>query len=96
MDQRTNPFNELYVTETVSSSAFVRIFSPFILKNASALFLPGNVVIKGMQGCGKSMLLSLLKPVDLSPKLRQTFKTHFSSNGELSHGSRTQEVHERV
>lgn len=62
MDRRTNPFNELYVTETVSSSAFVRIFSPSILKNASALFLPGNVVIKGMQGCGKSMLLSLLKP----------------------------------
>jgi hypothetical protein len=62
MDRRTNPFNELYVTETVSSSAFVRIFSPFILKNAAALFLPGNVVVKGMQGCGKSMLLSLLKP----------------------------------
>jgi hypothetical protein len=62
MDKRTNPFNELYVTETVSSSAFVRIFSSFILKNASALFLPGNVVVKGMQGCGKSMLLSLLKP----------------------------------
>lgn len=34
--------------------------------------------------------------VDLSPKLRQTVKTHFSSNGELSHGSRTKEVHERV
>jgi hypothetical protein len=62
MDRRTNPFNELYVTETVSSSAYVRIFSPSILRNASALFLPGNVVIKGMQGCGKSMLLSLLKP----------------------------------
>lgn len=62
MDRRTNPFNELYVTETVSSSAFVRIFSPSILKNASAIFLPGNVVVKGMQGCGKSMLLSLLKP----------------------------------
>ena len=34
--------------------------------------------------------------VDLSPKLRQTVKTHFSSNGELSHGSRAKEVHERV
>jgi len=62
MDLRTNPFNELYVTETVGASAFVQIFSPFILKNASALFLPGNVVVKGTQGCGKSMLLSLLKP----------------------------------
>jgi Protein of unknown function (DUF2924) len=34
--------------------------------------------------------------LDLSPKLRQTVKAHFSSNGELSHGSRTKEVHERV
>jgi len=62
MDNRTNPFNELYVSETVGSSAFVQIFSPSILRNASALFLPGNVVLKGMQGSGKSMLLSLLKP----------------------------------
>jgi hypothetical protein len=62
MDKRLNPFNELYVSESVTSSAFVQIFSPYILKNASALFLPGNVVVKGIQGCGKSMLLSLLKP----------------------------------
>lgn len=62
MDRQTNPFNELYVSETVSSDAFVQIFSPSILRNASALFLPGNVVLKGMQGSGKSMLLSLLKP----------------------------------
>src|ERR1700686_528100 len=34
--------------------------------------------------------------LDLSPKLRQTVKTHFSSNGELSHGSNTTEVHEGV
>jgi hypothetical protein len=34
--------------------------------------------------------------LDLSPKLRQTVKTHFSLNGELSHGSRTTEVHEGV
>ena len=62
MDKRANPFNELYVSETIGSSAFVQIFSPSILRNASALFLPGNVVLKGMQGSGKSMLLSLLKP----------------------------------
>ncbi len=62
MDKRPNPFNELYVTETVSSAAFVHIFSSTIIQSASPLFLPGNVVIKGMQGCGKSMLLSLLKP----------------------------------
>lgn len=62
MDKRPNPFNELYVTETVSSAAFVHIFSSKIVQSASPLFLPGNVVIRGMQGSGKSMLLSLLKP----------------------------------
>ena len=62
MDKRPNPFNELYVTETVSSAAFVHIFSSQIVQSAAPLFLPGNVVIRGMQGCGKSMLLSLLKP----------------------------------
>jgi hypothetical protein len=34
--------------------------------------------------------------LELSPKLRQTVKTHFSLNGELSHGSSATEVHERV
>ena len=34
--------------------------------------------------------------LDLSSKLRQAVKTHFSSNGELSHGSSTKEVHEGV
>jgi hypothetical protein len=37
-----------------------------------------------------------VRALDLSPKLRQTVKTHFSSNGELSHGSNTTEVHEGV
>jgi hypothetical protein len=31
--------------------------------------------------------------MDWSPFLRQTVKTHFSSNGELSHGIVTQAVH---
>ena len=34
--------------------------------------------------------------LDLSPKLRQTVKTHFSGNGELSHGIVSTEIHERV
>ena len=62
MDKRSNPFNELYVSETVGAGAFVHIFSPKLLQNASALYLPGNVVLKGMQGSGKSMLLTLLMP----------------------------------
>ncbi|MGO8847961.1 MAG: hypothetical protein ACLQFI_22090 [Methylocella sp.] len=59
---RVNPFFELYVGDRLSSSEFVNIFSPFLVKHAEALFLPGNVVVKGVQGSGKSMLLSLLKP----------------------------------
>lgn len=34
--------------------------------------------------------------LDLSPELRQTVKTHFSLNGELSHGIFSTEVHEGV
>jgi len=34
--------------------------------------------------------------LDLSPKLRQTVKTHFSLNGELSHGEFATEFHEGV
>jgi hypothetical protein len=60
--ERFNPFNELYVTETVSSDEFVELFSPALLDVTGALFLPGNVVLKGVQGSGKSMLLNLLKP----------------------------------
>ena len=62
MDRRINPFSELYLTETIPLSQFVRIFSPIVVEMAEELFLPGNVVLKGVQGCGKSMLLTLLKP----------------------------------
>jgi hypothetical protein len=62
MDIKFNPFNELYVGETVSSSEFVELFSPSLLPVTGALFLPGNVVLKGVQGSGKSMLLHLLRP----------------------------------
>lgn len=57
-----NPFFELYVGEKLSSREFVNIFSPFLVEYAEPLFLPGNIVVKGVQGSGKSMLLSLLKP----------------------------------
>jgi hypothetical protein len=57
-----NPFFELYVGDRLSSEQFVNIFSPYLVRHADALFLPGNVVVKGVQGSGKSMLLSLLKP----------------------------------
>jgi len=62
MDLAENPFHELYVTETADPEEFVRLFSPFLIKHALLLFQPGNVVLMGTQGTGKSMLLNLLRP----------------------------------
>jgi hypothetical protein len=56
-----NPFFELYVGERIKESDFVKIFCPTLVKHVEALFTPGNVVVTGSQGSGKSMLLSLLK-----------------------------------
>lgn len=57
-----NPFFELYVGDRLSREEFVTIFSPYLVDSAEALFLPGNIVVTGVQGSGKSMLLGLLKP----------------------------------
>lgn len=57
-----NPFQELYVTDSPDLKAFVQLFSDVPVKDAGPMFRPGNVVLKGTQGAGKSMLLSLLRP----------------------------------
>jgi len=65
MKTRKNPFQELYVTEAFINGAgesFVEGFSPLIVQHAMGLFQPGNVVLKGLPGSGKSMLLNLLRP----------------------------------
>jgi predicted AAA+ superfamily ATPase len=62
MDLKQNPFNELYVSETVKPEQFVHLFSPILIKHVEEIFLPGNVVLQGVQGSGKTMLLNLLKP----------------------------------
>lgn len=63
MNSRTNPFFELYVGERLSGDDYVTIFSPYLVEYVStALFSPGNVIVTGVQGSGKSMLLSLFKP----------------------------------
>lgn len=62
MATRINPFHELYVGESVGPDKFVNLFSTVIVEHALALFQPGNVILKGLPGTGKSMLLNLLKP----------------------------------
>lgn len=65
MSESRNPFQELYVTEAFldgGADKFVSGFSPIIVKHALGLFQPGNVILKGLPGSGKSMLLNLLRP----------------------------------
>ena len=60
----TNPFADLYVTESIGTEEFAELFSP-VLANESqthALFQPGNIFLTGLQGSGKTALLSLLRP----------------------------------
>ena len=58
-----NPFQELYLSDSVTEGAFVELFSPVPLTSAiNPLFQEGNVVLSGTQGCGKSMILRLFVP----------------------------------
>ncbi len=59
---KINPFHELYVTESFDADSFVHLFSDVLINHTSALFKPGNVVLQGLPGTGKTMMLSLLKP----------------------------------
>lgn len=60
MNRFDNPFHDLWITEILSPTEFVRMFSPYVAAQAEELFGTGNVVVKGRQGSGKSMLLGLL------------------------------------
>ena len=60
MNQFDNPFHDLWLTEILSPQDFVRMFSPKIIEFSEDLFGTGNVVVRGRQGSGKSMLLRLL------------------------------------
>lgn len=62
MQPLRNPFHELYLTETISSEAFVDVFSDVLIDHTLELFQSGNVVLRGVGGSGKSMLLNLLRP----------------------------------
>jgi hypothetical protein len=62
MRSAVNPFLQVDVTEGIQPERFVRIFSPLLVADTEALFRPGNVVLMGIQGTGKTALLNLLKP----------------------------------
>lgn len=62
MINKTNPFHDLYVTEAFGPDVFVKLFSNVLVDHAAALFKPGNVILKGLPGTGKTMMLSLLEP----------------------------------
>lgn len=72
-----NPFSDAYVTHTVSEERFVRYFSPILVDSSSLIFQKGNVVVKGTQGSGKSMLLRLL-----DPRIRSAFMHIHRSTGK--------------
>jgi hypothetical protein len=60
MERHDNPFHDLWLTEILNPSEFVQMFSPLVVKNMDELFGTTNVVVRGTQGSGKSMLLNLL------------------------------------
>jgi hypothetical protein len=62
MINKSNPFHELYVTESFGTDSFINLFSDVLIDQVSALFKPGNVILKGLPGTGKTMMLSLLEP----------------------------------
>ena len=60
MNKFDNPFHDLWLTEILSPDDFVHMFSPKLVEFSENLFGTGNVVVRGRQGSGKSMLLRLL------------------------------------
>ena len=60
----SNPFAELYVTESIGTEDFAALFSPVLARDSQthALFQPGNIFLTGLQGSGKTALLNLLRP----------------------------------
>ncbi len=64
MNITINPFQQLYFSDDIQTeNNFVELFSDEVLQTAiHPVFQGGNVVLSGTQGCGKTMILSLLRP----------------------------------
>jgi hypothetical protein len=64
MNISINPFQQLYFSDdTQTENNFVELFSAEVLQTAiHPIFQGGNVVLSGTQGCGKTMILNLLRP----------------------------------
>jgi hypothetical protein len=63
MNYTINPFQQLYFSDDTQSDDFVELFSTIPLQGAiNPIFQGGNVVLSGTQGCGKTMILNLLRP----------------------------------
>ena len=86
MNYEINPFQDVYVADSVDESDFAKLFSKVPLQPAiHPVFHEGNVVLYGTQGCGKTMILRLLNPetrlgfaqsgddFPVAPALRQFF-----------------------
>lgn len=59
MNRYDNPFHDLWLTEKLDPVEFSKVFSPVVAKATEDLFGTANIVLKGRQGSGKSMLLNL-------------------------------------
>lgn len=61
---KVNPFLELYLTEGIAAEQFAQLFSPVLARESEThtLFQPGNIVLVGLQGSGKTALLNLMRP----------------------------------
>jgi hypothetical protein len=64
MNISINPFQQLFLSDdTQTDESFVQLFSNEVLQTAiHPVFQGGNVVLSGTQGCGKTMILNLLRP----------------------------------
>jgi|GEM_PF-473097 len=64
MNITINPFQQLYLSDdTPTENSFVQLFSAEVLQTAiHPVFQGNNVVLSGPQGCGKTMILNLLRP----------------------------------